>query len=76
MDLDDADAAVRLRFGVLDVVNGGGEGAFANPDDPLGHVIGMETAVGPDHTHNRDIDVRQDVGRSRRDRSSAENRDQ
>jgi hypothetical protein len=76
MNLDNPDTAVRLRFGVLDVVDAGWERARAYPDDPLGHIIGVEAAISPDHAYDRDLDLWQNVGRRRHDGTHAEDRNQ
>jgi hypothetical protein len=74
--LDNSDTTVRLRFGVLDVVDAGWERSLAYSDDALGHIVGIEAAISPDDTHDRDIDLRQNVRGRRHDRSHAEDRNQ
>ena len=61
-DLDDGETGQRLRFHVLDVVDRGGEGALGTDGDDLGHLLGREPAVAPDHAGDRDVDLREDVG--------------
>ena len=62
-DLDDGDAGERLRLDVLDVVDGGRQRALVAGDDAVGHLGRGEAAVVPDDADDRDVDVREDVGR-------------
>ena len=75
-DLDDADAVQRLRLDVLDVVDGGGQRPLALVDDAVGHLFGREAGVLPDDGDDRDVDVREDVGRRVEDSDGAENHQQ
>jgi len=60
-DFDDGDALVGLGLGVLDVVDGGGEGALTDGDDAAFHVIGGEAGIGPYDGDDGDINVGEDV---------------
>ena len=62
-DLDDRDAGERLALDVLDVVDGRGEAALVVGDDALLHLLGRQAGVVPDDRDDRDVDVREDVGR-------------
>ena len=64
IDLDYGDAVQRLRFNVLDVVDGGGEAALAGAGDAVGHLFRGETGVLPNHADDRDIDIRENIDRS------------
>ena len=66
----------RLRFHVLDVVDRGGEGALAADGDDLGHLLGRDAAVGPDHADDGDVDLGEDVGGHAEDRQHAQDDDQ
>ena len=66
----------RLRFDVLDVVDGGGEGPLADGDDALLHLLGRDAAVGPDDADHRDVDHREDVGGRREDGDAAQDGDE
>ena len=61
-DLHDPDTVHRLRLHVLDVVDGGSEPAFYGNENPLGHVFGGDSRVGPDDVYDRNVDFREDVG--------------
>ena len=76
VDADDGDALVGLGLGVLDVVDGGGEGALADGDDASFHLGGGEAAVGPDDGDDGDIDVGEDILRGLDGRADAEEEDQ
>ena len=52
---------IRGRFDVLDIVDGGGHGAFIDGDDALGHLLWRHPAVRPDHAHHGDLDDGKDV---------------
>jgi hypothetical protein len=61
--LEDRDARQRLRFDVLDVVDGGGQTALVDGRDAVGHVFGRQARVIPDDADHRNIDFRQHVDR-------------
>ncbi len=75
-DLDDRDAAQRLRFDVLDVVDRGRQRALVNRDDAGGHFVGREAAVIPHHRDDGDVDVGEDVSRRPRDGERAHHQNQ
>ena len=58
-NLDHRDTVHRLRFDVLDVVDGGGERALGDVDDALRHVLRGQARVLPDDAHHRNVDVRE-----------------
>ena len=75
-DFDHAVTVERLGFDVLDVADLSGEGALIIIDHAAGHVVRQQAVIGPNHTDDRYVDVRKDIGR-RADRGQrAENRDQ
>ncbi len=76
VDADHRDAAVGLRFDVLDVVDGGGHGALEDGDHALFHLLGREAAVVPDDADHRDIDVRKDIHGHGDDGAAAQNGDE
>ena len=75
-DLDDRDARERLALDVLDVVDGGGERALVVGDDALLHLLGRQARVVPDDRDDRDVDVREDVGRHPEDGDDAQDDDE
>jgi hypothetical protein len=76
VDADDGDALIGLGLGVLDVVDGGGEGALADGDDAAFHLGGRQARVAPDDGDDRDIDVGEDVLGGLNGRTNAEQEDQ
>ena len=75
-NFDDPDAGQRLRLDVFDVVNGGGDGAFAEGYDTLLHLFWREAGVRPQYADDRDVDGRKNVLRHAPSREEAENNDQ
>ena len=65
----------RLRFDVLDVVDGGGVRPLGDGDDAPLHLVRRHARIGEDHADDRNIDLRKDVGRHARDGHAAEQRD-
>ena len=63
VDLDDGLAAVGGGFDVLDVVDEGGEGLFVRGGEATFELFRLEPGVLPGDRNDRDIDVREDVGR-------------
>ncbi len=57
---------------MLDVIDGGGHGAFVDGDDARGHLFGRHAGIGPDHAYDRDIDVGEDIGGHAGDGGGAE----
>ncbi len=76
VDARHGDAAIGLRFDVLDVVDGGGHGALEDGDHALFHLVGREAGIVPDDADDGDIDVRKDIHRHRNDGGDAKNGDQ
>ncbi len=76
IDADDRDAVVGLRFDVLDVVDGGGEGPLEDGDHALFHLLGRQALIAPDDADHRNVDVRKDIHRHGDDGRSAKNGDQ
>ena len=72
VDLLDRQAVQRLRLHVLDAVDVGADRILAVGGDPLLHLRRAEPGVAPDHGHDRDPDLRKDVGRHGADRDDAE----
>jgi hypothetical protein len=67
-DLDHRDAVERLALDVLDAVDRRGEGALEVAGEALLHLVRRQAAVLPDDRDDRDVDLRQDVGRHLEDR--------
>ncbi len=63
-DLDDRDAVERLRLNVIDIVDGGGDGALVNADNAVRDVFRRQAGVVPDNADDRNVDVWEDVFRS------------
>ena len=61
--LDHAHAVVRGGFNVLDIVDKGGDHALMVVDDARFYFLCGETVVHPDHGHDRDVDLRENVRR-------------
>ena len=76
IDADDRDAAVRLRFDVLDVVDRGGQRSLEDGDDALLHLLRRKAAVTPDDADDRNIDVRENIDRHGDDGAYAQDGDQ
>ena len=70
-NLNDGDTVVALRFDVIDVVDGRGHGALAYCHKTLLHFLGRDPCVTPDDTHDRNIDVWENVRGHSRDRDHA-----
>ena len=62
VDFDDADAVEGLAFGVLDIVDGGGEDAFVGPNDTFFHIARRHAGVVEDDRDDGDVDFGKDVG--------------
>ncbi len=75
-DFDDAEAGKRLRFHVLDIVDGDGEAALGADGDGFGHFLGRDAAIAPDDADHGDIDLREDIGGHAEDGEHAQNHDQ
>ena len=75
-DLDDAVAAERLQLDVLDVRTCAVNVTFVVVDDAAGHVVRQQPVVGPDDADDRNVDVREDVGRRLAAPRNAEKRDE
>src|ERR1022692_3611799 len=73
---DDADSVVRLRLHMLDIVDRGGDAALGNRDNAIGHLLGWESVVVPDHAHHRYSYVRKDIGRGTQDHQRADQQNQ
>ena len=58
-DLDDSNPIQRLRFDVLDVVDGSGKRSLCDADDAVAHVFRNETVIVPDDADNGNIDIRE-----------------
>jgi len=56
-------AVVGLRLDALDIVDRSRHRPLEVRDDPAFHLLGRETGVAPDDADNRDVDVREDIGR-------------
>ncbi len=72
VNLDQTDAVQRLGLDVIDVVHRRSERPFTQRDNPAGHLLRGESAVVPDHGHNRDIDIRKNIRGRRQNRERAE----
>jgi len=57
---------------VLNVVDGGGEGTFADGDDAAFHLTWWQAVVGPDDGDHGDVDVWKDVLRRNDGRPDSE----
>ncbi len=66
----DGDSIKRLRLYVVDVIDGGGQVALCDGDDPVGHVLWFEAVIVPDNADHRDVDVRKNVRGSPNDREA------
>jgi len=75
-DFDDGDAVQRLRFHVRDIVDRRRQCALAQIDDAVGHLFRGQPGVIPDHGDDRDIDIREDIGRHVEDGERTENHQQ
>ena len=75
-DFDHADAEHGLRFHMLDVVDRRGHRALAVRDDAPFHFLGGHAVVLPDHAHDRDVNLRQNVGGHPKDRHDPQDRNQ
>ena len=60
-DLHDRNAAQRLRFDVLDIINGGGKNSLVVKNNSVRHVLRGQSRVVPDDADNWDINVWEDV---------------
>ena len=76
VDLLHRDAVKRLRLHVLDAVDVGADRILAVGGDPLLHLWRAEAGVAPDDGHDRDVDLRKDIGRHRADGGDAKKHDQ
>src|SRR5271165_367884 len=75
IDLLDRDAVQSLRLDILDPTDGGAHRVFAVGGDALLHLGRAETGVLPDHSDDRDVDLRKNVRRHRPERGDAEKQD-
>ena len=78
--LDDADAGVRVRLDVLDVVDRRGQRPLELGDHAAGHLLRRQSGIAPDHRDHRDSDFREYVdgrapGRERPDDEEKESED-
>ncbi len=74
-DLDDAHAVHRVAFGVLDIVDGGGEDALERPDDAVGHLAGREAGIVESDADHRHADIGKNVHRHAQRRHRPEDHD-
>ena len=72
VDANDRHALVRLRFRVLDVVDGRRERALAHRNDAAFHLGRRQAGVGPDDGDDGDIDIGKDILRRLDSRAEAE----
>ncbi len=75
-NLDDAAAVHRLRFGVLHIVDGGGEVALELRGDALFHLLRAESGVIPQHGDDGNVDVRENVGGGSQNHQRADQQNQ
>jgi hypothetical protein len=61
--LDHAIAIERLRLDMLDIGDLCRQSALVKIDDAARHVVRQEAGISPDDADNRDLDVRENVGR-------------
>src|SRR4029077_200464 len=76
VNLDHRVAGVRLGFDVLDVIDVRSEAPFEVGDDAFLHLLGRQTRVDPQHTHNWNVDVGEDVHRHGHNGGTAQNGDE
>ena len=75
-NLDDGNPVVGLRLDVLYVVHRRGHAALAVRHDALGHLVGRKSGVIPNHGHDGNIDIGENVRRHRFDREDADDQNQ
>ncbi len=63
INLHHGNADQRLRLNVVDIVDRGGQRAFGQGDDAVGHIHGRQALILPDDADHRNIDVGENVGR-------------
>ncbi len=73
--LDHSHAGQRLRFDMVDVVDGRGHLTLKVRDDPIGYLGGRQPVIGPYNAHHRQFYVREYVDRRSQDRQGAEQQD-
>ena len=73
---DNRDSIERLRFDVLDVVDGGGKRSLGNANDTVAHVLRDETVIVPDDADDGNIDGRKNVGWSANNREPTHDQDE
>ncbi len=76
VDLLDREAVQGLRLDVLDAGHVGAHGVLAVCRNALLHLRRAEAGVLPDHGHDRNVDLREDVGRHGANRRDAEKQNQ
>ncbi len=61
--LDHARAIVSGGFDVFDIIHQGADHALVVIDDALLHLFGVQAVINPDHTDDRNVDLRKNVRR-------------
>ena len=73
---NNSDSIQRLRFDVLDVINGCGKGSLGDADDPVAHVLGYQTVEIPNDADDGNVDVRKNIRRGAKDRKRPHDQDE
>ena len=62
-NFDNAQAVIRIRFQVFDVIDRGGQHAFIQSGHATGHLVRRQACIGPGHSNHGDADFRKNVCR-------------
>src|SRR4029077_13132499 len=60
--LDNSDSVQRLRFDVLNIIDGSGKRPLCDANNTVTHLLRDEAVIVPDDADNRNIDGRKNVG--------------
>jgi hypothetical protein len=73
---DNRHSIERLRFDVLDVIDGSGKRSLCDAYNPVAHVLRDETVIVPDDADDWNVDIRENIGWGSNNRQHPQNQDE